>query len=36
MGCRRDVPERETMNTKINPKIQFYRINNKNNISFKG
>jgi len=36
MGCRRDVPERETMNTNINPKIQLYRINIKNKMSFKG
>jgi hypothetical protein len=30
------VPERETINTNINPKIKIYRMNNKNNMSFKG
>ena len=35
MGCRRDVPERETANTNINPRILLYCVDIKNKMAFK-
>ena len=35
MGCRRDVPERETANTNINPRILLYCVDIENKMAFK-